>query len=588
MGLLQGLVGKHLVSAGAPAASEGKETLSISLPRGDAESASQATSQVLKVVTVLQGRLQDSEGVIGDLQANSDELKKRHRVWVRRVQHLEREAAAATQRADEADASAKRARVDALPAVDTYKEAEVLRSRIQVAADELARLRDELNACRDELAHGWPRVAESEDADIECAEAASNLEAAHAEEIATLRSSHLEDVSVTRSRHASRMAEMEAVRHEEVTNVRVGNAEELGSLKVALEGAKWQADVYVREQQDAIREVCIQQRENARLAKQHGEARQKLLELAVRMEALRAEEAGAPAREAELQALRQRYLILQQTASEWREALERKRADCKVWRRRAVQPGPEMPDEDDGEDQESTYAGSSVGVDAASAGTVFGAMIKPPPSPVIRLGRVASAPTIGPWSGIPTPTRPSRVALPPSLSPPRGARNTGTSLLRMGMHMPAVPSPAPIVGAGARHSAAGATQKLEVPQFPAEELLTAASRLARLQADLACAQTHPLSLCPDFAAGNRSANTSVFSWHSDLGGVPQTGFKPDLESAIQDAENEVEMLTFLLGDSDAEEAEVLLEMEARRQPSPIAKKLRAQLQELVTRGGRKQ
>eukprot|EP00913_Durusdinium_trenchii_P019290 g18132.t1 len=47
----------------------------------------------------------------------------------------------------------------------------------------------------------------------------------------------------------------------------------------------------------------------------------------------------APAREAELQAVRQRYVLLQQTAAEWREALVRKQGDCEVWRRRAESKG---------------------------------------------------------------------------------------------------------------------------------------------------------------------------------------------------------------------------------------------------------
>eukprot|EP00435_Cladocopium_sp_Y103_P074049 s15_g46.t1 len=57
-------------------------------------------------------------------------------------------------------------------------------------------------------------------------------------------------------------------------------------------------------------------------------------------------QAGAPAREAELQAVRQRYVLLQQTAAEWREALVRKHGDCEVWRRRAESRGLPIRRED--------------------------------------------------------------------------------------------------------------------------------------------------------------------------------------------------------------------------------------------------
>ncbi|CAE8607839.1 unnamed protein product, partial [Polarella glacialis] len=135
------------------------------------------------------------------------------------------------------------------------------------------------------------------------------------------------------------VAELETARMEEVSGVKEANSEDLSQLRSALEAARWQAEVYIREQQDAVREVCLRQRENARVAKRHGEARQEALELAVRLEALKAAEAGAPAREAELQAVRRRYALLQQTAAEWREALVQKKGDCDAWRRRAEQKG---------------------------------------------------------------------------------------------------------------------------------------------------------------------------------------------------------------------------------------------------------
>eukprot|EP00439_Symbiodinium_sp_Y106_P080320 s735_g19.t1 len=148
-----------------------------------------------------------------------------------------------------------------------------------------------------------------------------------------------QEVEELRCQHALKVAELERARREQVDELKRSNAEESDQLRSALESARWQADVYVREHQEAVREICLRQRENARLAKKHSESRQEALELAVRLEALKAAEAGAPARQAELQAVRHRYNLLLQTAAEWREALIRKQGDCDLWRRRSESKG---------------------------------------------------------------------------------------------------------------------------------------------------------------------------------------------------------------------------------------------------------
>ncbi|CAE7903804.1 Alkbh6 [Symbiodinium sp. KB8] len=114
------------------------------------------------------------------------------------------------------------------------------------------------------------------------------------------------EVEELRCQHALKVAELERARREQVDELKRSNAEaavrpegagsatrawqESDQLRSALESARWQADVYVREHQEAVREICLRQRENARLAKKHSESRQEALELAVRLEALKAAE----------------------------------------------------------------------------------------------------------------------------------------------------------------------------------------------------------------------------------------------------------------------------------------------------------
>lgn len=298
-----------------------------------------AFTQVLHVIATLQERVQETEGIVVDLQAEADSFEEKRRLLARQAERAERDRDAAFLRCEEAEAAARRARLAAAPAVERFMEAEVLRSQMQVAGDELLRLREEAAICREELERGWPRLAEAEDAEAEAAAAIVELQGAHAEEVAVLTSCHTEELAELRAEHATCFAEIEDSKREELAALRAASAGELDGLKAALEAARWEAGVFRREHQDVIRETCLRQRENVRLAKRHWEARQEAMEFTARLEGLRAAAAGTPAREAELQSLRHRYVLLSRTAAEWGEALQRKRVDCEAWRRWAVQRG---------------------------------------------------------------------------------------------------------------------------------------------------------------------------------------------------------------------------------------------------------
>ncbi|CAJ1375367.1 unnamed protein product [Effrenium voratum] len=335
-----------------------------------------------------------------------------------------------------------------------------------------------------------------------------------------------------RCEHALKVAEVEQAKTAQIDEMKRSSMEEIEQLRSALAAARWQADVYVREHQDAVREICLRQRENARLGKRHAEARQEALELAVRLEQLRAVEAGAPAREAELQAVRQRYILLQQTAAEWREALLRKSGDCEVWRRRAELKGVPMHREDmelQAEIQSVTSSSPSYG-HAFRSGMKMEAVGRASylPSPVQSRSPVLSRSGRHPWpelSSIRTPLQ----------SPHRHSNPTrGRALDRAGWQ-PSL-----------------ASQRSPSPH-PAGEFVNVVLKAAKLRAEA-------------------NLKAGVMAKHR--------------ERALLEAENEVEMLAFLLEEGDSSEAEVLLEMEAQAQESAspaIAAHLRAQITELQGR-----
>ncbi|CAE8646080.1 unnamed protein product [Polarella glacialis] len=107
------------------------------------QSSSAVFAQVLKVVASLQGQLQESEPLVFDLQAKADSLEEKRRLLLRRAEHAERDRDVAVHRCTEGEASARRAREEAAPAVARFMEAEVLRSQLQVASEDLLRLKHE-------------------------------------------------------------------------------------------------------------------------------------------------------------------------------------------------------------------------------------------------------------------------------------------------------------------------------------------------------------------------------------------------------------------------------------------------------------
>eukprot|EP00930_Biecheleria_cincta_P072249 TRINITY_DN59677_c0_g1_i1.p1 TRINITY_DN59677_c0_g1~~TRINITY_DN59677_c0_g1_i1.p1 ORF type:complete len:695 (-),score=145.18 TRINITY_DN59677_c0_g1_i1:152-2236(-) len=616
-------------------------------------SSQEVFAQVLQIVRSLQEQLQESEPLVADLQERADSLEEKRRLLLRRAEHAERDRDLAVQKCAEVEAAAKRARDEAAPAVARFMEAEILRSQLQSSSEELVRLKHELIECKDELARGRPRLAELEEDEAECAAAIAELEAARKEEIAVLRSIHMEEMADMRAEHAANVAEFEKHSAKEVAHIKTDHCEQMAQLRSASESARWQADVYVREHQDAVRELCIRQRENARLAKKHGEVRQEALELAVKLEALKAAEVGAPAREAELQAMHRRYALLQQTAAEWREALVRKQGDCVAWRRRAEQRGGvgHRMDEDvaleaemqalvaNVPSQSSSPAPSGRGRRRPSTGgwsdvDAFGydlsvvSMASPSPGQGQYPSGNYGGRSGGPWTFTPTPSRTPQMPVHrnqqyahhhglPSGAPQHFqqrqqeqgrsqlflqtepiqssfARSTsmdrrdGGNLHRtpsapsLPSHIrrPNLPMP-PIPNARApQHSRSVANTP---SQHPAGEFFAVVLKAALLRAK---------------AAGSASLKTE---FSSDDGGLPPeavlggplpSGIAPDSATGklIIESENEVEMLTFLLEESDAAEAEILLEMEAnqRQEKQPaVAARLRAQLEELAARSKRR-
>mmetsp|Transcript_139807 Transcript_139807/g.257382 ORF Transcript_139807/g.257382 Transcript_139807/m.257382 type:complete len:723 (+) Transcript_139807:78-2246(+) len=624
------------------------------------EASAPVVAQVLKVIATLQAQLQENEVTIADLQAEADAMEEKCRTWRRRAERAEHDRAEAAQRRDDAEAAAKRARAAAAPLVERFMEAEVLRTQIQASKEEADRLCDEIDTHHEEIKRESSRLAESEDMDAECKATISQMEAAHTAEISMLRSCHCEEMAEIRGLHSTRRAEIETARLDEISALKTGHSEDLSKLRSAIEAARWQSEVYIREQQDAVREVCLRQRENARLAKRHNEARQEALELAVKLEAMRAAEAGAPAREAELHVVRQRCMLLQRTADEWRQALENKNADCDRWRKRAAQRrGGTLSEGEIEEDVESARPASPVSVTSTNAGGMGSISAQVPTldwsamSNSLPTTPGARARNPGLWSSVPTPTRTPHQApghsgrstpsaghhqasqqqqqqlrrhssAPsgrlPNLpqyngAPPRPRRDPREWDYRenrlalaaetavswdnnsSGLYLPMPVEAAAESPPGASYASASSVMQEQAVDSgmqeytadaedlqPSEELVQAALQAAHLWQEAARAGVAPVpgyggsrGHSPDTAAGDLSGGGRLARSALNRG----MGSRSELSQSLQEAENEVEMLMFLLDDSSVHEAAVLLEMEARRHLSAdVARKLREYAAEL--------
>lgn len=504
--------------------------------------------RIVKVVSSLQNLLKENESTITELQEKAGDLDEKIRQWTRRTDRAEAECKGATKRAGEVQAAAAAERKETALLVDRYMEAEVLRSKLTAAGDQIERSKGDVSACHTELAKGYPMLAEEEERDCQLGEAINRLERHHTGEITDLQTKHHEKMAEERAKHATLLAERESMYQQQLTALRVGASEEQSALRAKLEDARWQAEVYVREQQDAIREVCLRQRENARIARRHGEARQEALELAVRLEALRAAEDGAPAREAEVHALRKRQTLLQRIGLEWHETLEKKRADCEMWRRRAIGRGFGHEQEDDElTGCEGSVAGESmIGklddlkvVDSADTFLSWrSTSMDPAPFEhrVPSLSRCSSGTTMSRHSNSTPNLRAAQ---------PQGQRRQSHSQVRQ------VPSLRKVRGHARKAPPSS-------PHRSVDEFLGASLRAAQLRAEAEQADriARTLPVAPDSAAA---------------------------DEALVTAENEVEMLTFLLRDDELDEVETLLEFEAQRQLPAVARRLRTQLNELSRR-----
>lgn len=591
-------------------------------------SSQEVFAQVLQIVRSLQEQLQESEPLVAELQERADSLEEKRRLLLRRAEHAERDRDIAIQRCAEVEAAAKRARDEAAPAVARFMEAEVLRSQLQSSSEELVRLKAELIECKDELAHGRPRLAEVEEDEAECAAAIAELEAAHKEEIAVLKSMHMEEMADMRAEHAANYAEVEKLSTKEITQIKMDHSEHMTQLRSASESARWQADVYVREHQDAVRELCLRQRENARLAKKHGEVRQEALELAVKLEALKAAEVGAPAREAELQAVHRRYALLQQTAADWREALARKQGECVAWRQRAKQRGSvsRRVDEDIALEAEMQALAANVpshssspapsgrdrrrqsGAGGWSEADAFGydmsmvSLASPSPGPGHHPRGSFGGRSGTPWSGMPTPSRtPLQTPMHRNQQygqqqrPPTGPtqhlqqRQQERGRSHMFQYTEPIQSSYARPASMDRRDGGSLHRTPSAPNLPSHTrkpnpqvppIPSGRPQFARSVANTP--SQHPAgeffavvlkaALLRAEAAGS-SGLTADFgsddgglSPEAVLGGPLPPGITPESATGklIIESENEVEMLTFLLEGSDAAEAEVLLEMEAQQ------------------------
>jgi hypothetical protein len=428
-------------------------------------------------------------------------------------------------------------------------EAEVLQSQVDADEEDVNRLHREIQVSREELARGWPRLADAEAMASGLSKSISDMETTHTDEIAMLRSVHSDDMSELGRKHDLQITELEHAKLGEEGMTALG-LEDLQKLQSEIDEIRWQGEVYIREQQDAIRESCMRQRENTRLSKRHGEARQEALELAVKLEAMRAADAGAPAREAELHIVRQRCALLQRTASEFKEALARKSEDCIRWRQKAIQQGSAAMGGEDvgsrpaplspsGNHSSGGYASSVPALKSPSNGV--------PPSfggsassqiPAFNWHNLSSPPVLGDpvhgqelWLGVPTPTR---------------TQHHGSSEF------------------------VGSTSLQESQQ--AHELLAAALHAAEVWAEAVT------------VSGGSSAYPRGTATGDTVRELPP-GIEPHsmLGTALVDAENELEMLTFLLDEGASLIAEVLLEQEAHHQPPLVAKRLQEHLHELSMR-----
>eukprot|EP00971_Amphidinium_carterae_P340471 6478825-Amphidinium_carterae.1 len=89
----------------------------------------QAFSEVAIVVTRLQTMLQENETSIAEYEAALGDLEEKARVWARRAERAELERDSAVVKSEQAMRTTASVKQEVLPLVETFMEAEVLRSQ---------------------------------------------------------------------------------------------------------------------------------------------------------------------------------------------------------------------------------------------------------------------------------------------------------------------------------------------------------------------------------------------------------------------------------------------------------------------------
>ncbi|OLQ12354.1 Alpha-ketoglutarate-dependent dioxygenase alkB-like 6 [Symbiodinium microadriaticum] len=100
--------------------------------------------------------LRDSELLLAELQEKADSLEEKHTLLLRRVRRAERDRDVAVQRSAEVEVAVRQLREEAAPVIARFMESEA-------CSEDLVRLKEEMAACKEELAEGLPKLAELED-----------------------------------------------------------------------------------------------------------------------------------------------------------------------------------------------------------------------------------------------------------------------------------------------------------------------------------------------------------------------------------------------------------------------------------------
>lgn len=514
------------------------------IPGSDSQpvSSEESYKHMVRAIAVCQDLLFRNETTIAELQAEAGEKAQKLRLWQRRAEQSEAEKDEVLRQQRETEESLSRLRARMAPLAEKYMEAEVLKSQFNVASEENARLRDENVSNQQELTTLRPRCNVALEAASRTAAKIADIEAEHTAEMAKLRSDYLEEVAALRARQTQRMSELEAGRSQEVSGLKAEYAGEVAKLRGNIQEVVWQGDGYLREQQDYVRDLCLRQNENSRLFKQHCEARREAMSYAVQIEAYRAAGGSRDTmklRQAEFQATKRRCELLERTASEWRLALEQKQNESEEWRRRCVNRG-----------------GSAI-EDEADADTSL--------QPRRIVEEIAWEP-----GGEPAPLN-KTIHAESSIRAEVGVTSPSTNTARSSSARAASTSPYADVhrqSQSARHSpATPARRRMSPSRYPSPPSQTVIELLSAM-----------------FEEAHLKAESARFTNKQPPGEEGEADASVSLGWALEEAEHEVDIQTFLLDESDFNVLEHLVQRESRRQPPTVMQHLNERLAQIMARG----